>query len=81
MNDIFEQVRDRIMGLVEGSMSREEAADWAMAQIKDESANYYSNKKLWRALRQLSGADLKEAPEVYLHDEGDLRSWLAELDE
>ncbi len=81
MDDIFEQVKRRITGLAQGSVSREEAADWAMERVKDESADYSSDATLWTALDRLAGADLQQGPGVYLHGEADFRSWLADLDQ
>jgi hypothetical protein len=76
----FEQVDGYITGLVQGSLSREEAAAWAMERVKDESADYSSHAKLWTALDRLTGADLQERPGAYLHGAADFRSWLADLD-
>ncbi|GAA1637030.1 hypothetical protein GCM10009744_27740 [Kribbella alba] len=80
MPDLQEQVRSRVVGLIKASVTREEAADWAMARIKDVSADYSSNSTLWSALDRLAGADLQQGPGVYLHGEEDFRSWLADLD-
>ena len=80
MDDVLTQVRSLITGLAQGSASREEAADWAMARIKDEAADYSSDANLWAALDRLAGADLQQAPGVYLHGEEDFRAWLADLD-
>lgn len=80
MPDILEQVRGRMVGLIQASVTREGVADWAMARIKDESADYSSSSTLWTALDRLAGADLQQGPGVYLHGEEDLRSWLADLD-
>jgi hypothetical protein len=80
VGDILEQVKRYMTGLIEGSMSREEAADWAMERVKDESADYSSHATLWTALDRLAGADLQQGPGVYLHGEADFRSWLADLD-
>lgn len=79
MSSIFEQVISYITGLIQGSVTREEAADWATMHIKDLSADYSSHAALWTALDRLAGADLQQAPGVYLHDEDDFRSWLTDL--
>lgn len=80
MGDIFEQVKSHVTDLIQGSVSREEAADWAMERVKDESADYSSHSILWTALDRLAGADLQQGPGLYLHGEADFRSWLADLD-
>jgi hypothetical protein len=80
VSDIFEQVKSYLSGLVQDSVSREEAADWALDRVKDESADYSSHATLWTALDRLAGADLQQGPGIYLHGESDFRSWLADLD-
>jgi hypothetical protein len=80
LDDIFEQARSHLTGLVQGLVSREEAADWAMERVKDESVDYSSDETLWAALDRLAGADLHRDPGAYLHGEADFRAWLADLD-
>ncbi|GIJ28144.1 hypothetical protein Vqi01_33060 [Micromonospora qiuiae] len=80
MQDIHQQVRSRMAALIQGSVRREEVADWALELIKDESADYSSDSTLWTALDRLAGADLQEGPGVYLHGEEDFRAWIADLD-
>lgn len=80
MSDILEEVKARMIALVEGSASREDVADWALVRYKHETADYHLDEVLWTALGRLVGADLQQAPGVYLHDEEDFRSWLADLD-
>ena len=80
MDDIFQQVKDRIAGLAGGSLSREAAAAWAMARVQDESTDYSSCETLWTGLDRLAGADFREGPGIYLHDEDDFRAWLADLE-
>ncbi|MEV0074616.1 MULTISPECIES: hypothetical protein [unclassified Amycolatopsis] len=77
---IHEQVRGRMIALVEGLLTREEVADWALPLIKCESARYSSDATLWTALDRLAGADLQQGPGVYLHDADDFQSWLDEFD-
>ena len=80
MGDLYTQVKSLMVDLAHGSVSREEAAVWAMVRIKDESADYSSDANLWMALDRLAGADLQQGPGVYLHGEEDFRSWLADFD-
>jgi hypothetical protein len=81
MDDTFDEARRLLAGLVTGVVGREEAADWAMERIKDEKVDYHKNRALWTALDQLGGADLKVAPDAYLHGREDFESWLAQADE
>ena len=81
MSDIHEQVKQRMTGLLQGSADRGDVADWAMARIRNESADYSFDATLWTALDRLAGADLQQAPGVYLHDQEDFRAWLADFGE
>ncbi|MGR6320736.1 hypothetical protein Q2K19_22115 [Micromonospora soli] len=81
MQDIHQEVARRLAGLVEGSVSREEVADWALARIKDEAADYQSDAILWAALDRLAGADLQQSPGAYLHGDEDFRSWLNDFED
>ena len=78
--ETFQQARALIVGLLEGTASREYAADWAMVRIRDDIVDYASNAVLWMALDRLAGADLQESPGTYLHDKIDFRAWLNEVD-
>lgn len=69
-----------MVALIRKSANREEIADWAMSRIKDESSDYSSDATLWTALDRLAGVDLQCGPGEYLHDESDIRSWLADID-
>jgi hypothetical protein len=80
VGDELEEAKRLMSRLVQGVVSREEVADWAMGLIEDESTDYSSNPTLWTALDRLAGADLQQGPGVYLHDDTDFRAWLADLD-
>lgn len=79
VGDLVIEVRVMLARLVAGKVDREQAANWAMARIKDEGEQY-SDPIAWRALDRLSGADLENEPGVYLHGEEDFGAWLSELD-
>jgi len=73
------EVRDRLLDLLSGRCTREEAADWAAPWIR-ESTPDVSDAVVWAALKQLSGADLKSGPNEYLHEESDFHQWLDRLE-
>jgi hypothetical protein len=73
-----EQVLSYMKRLAEGEVSPAEAADWALGVMKLDSPEL-RDRKLWRALDQLSGADLLEAPGQYLHGPEDFADWLEEF--
>ena len=72
----------RIERLIRAELSRAEASDWAAEFLLYDDPQIYpeiSDEAVWCALKQLSGADLLVSERVYLHDENDFASWLAEL--
>ncbi|MGW2819100.1 DNA-binding protein [Streptomyces sp. NPDC001415] len=71
-------IQDLLRGLINGSMEREDVADWAMEWITDHEGEV-TDPKVWDALIQLSGADLKDAPDEYLHGADDFLAWLKQL--
>jgi hypothetical protein len=79
------EVRVRLVQLLEGSLTREAADEWASEQI----AFYETNRELgdpgwdegvWGALRHLFGSDMRVSDTDYLHGEVDFQAWLAEFD-
>jgi hypothetical protein len=80
MDETFAEARGLLTGLIASHVDREVVSDWAMARIKDANANYSSNAALWTLLERLSGADLKQSPESYLHGVEDFEAWLIDAD-
>jgi hypothetical protein len=73
------EVRDRLLGLLAGKVTRDEAAHWASTWIRDDSQRV-NDTVVRRALKHLAGADLLARPGVYLHTEPDFHRWLDELE-
>ena len=61
-------------------MTREEAADWAAAWVREPEPTV-QDPVVWEALKQLSGADLRESPVDYLHSDADFHEWLDLVEE
>ncbi|GAA3604322.1 hypothetical protein GCM10022419_106290 [Nonomuraea rosea] len=74
-----DEIRTVITGLIEGRRSREEVASWAERTMLELEDSRISDMVVWESLQTLSGADLKDSPTTYLHNEDDLHSWLSEL--
>jgi hypothetical protein len=59
--------------LESGSKSREEIADFASGAMRSDDAGLLQMEptteasRIWRAITYLSGVDIKEPPESYLH--------------
>jgi hypothetical protein len=70
----------RLAELVEGTLTPEEAADWARPFVVDESTHSDSmDWPVWQALKHLLGADLLSTPSEYLHGRDDYVNWLTEF--
>lgn len=69
------EVRQRLLDLLAGHVSREEVADWASNWVAAADPAV-DDEVVWGALLQLSGADLRESPTDYLHSEVDFHEWL-----
>ncbi|WP_201788852.1 hypothetical protein [Amycolatopsis orientalis] len=80
MRGVFDEVRSMLVGLVKSEISREQAADWAMARIREGAAEYADVSHVWTALDHLGGADLKTGVDTYLHGRLDFEAWLREMD-
>jgi hypothetical protein len=67
----------RLVALVDGSLTPEEAAEWARPFVVDESTHPDRlDVPVWQALTELLGADLRSSPSEYLHGPDDYASWL-----
>lgn len=72
-------VRAVLTGLLDGTITRRAAADWAMPWLRDD-AGEVTDATVWAALDRLSGADSATAPGAHLYGPEDFHAWLADLD-
>lgn len=75
-----DDVLQHLLDLLAGRLSREDVADWASAWVREPDPNV-EDPIVWEALKQLSGADLRESPVNYLHSESDFHEWLDRVEE
>ncbi|GAA2289900.1 hypothetical protein GCM10010149_40940 [Nonomuraea roseoviolacea subsp. roseoviolacea] len=73
-------LRKAITDMLDGHRTREDVASWAERSMLELEDAVISDPVIWDSLQTLSGADLKDGPDSYLHNAEDLRSWMAELD-
>lgn len=73
------EVRARLLALASGGSPRRTAADWAAFWVRMDIPPPMDDA-VWRALTQLSGADLEVSPGEFLHGEADFLAWLDEFD-
>ncbi|WP_158712354.1 hypothetical protein [Streptomyces sp. NRRL F-5135] len=71
-------VRDKLVGLINGTMNREQVASWAWQWIAERD-DEVTDLRLHDHLDTLSGADSKVDPETYLYDQSDFEDWLRDL--
>ncbi|WP_342007226.1 DNA-binding protein [Bacillus sp. YBsi01] len=63
--------------ILNGQAEREEVADWASEYVAaDDPA--VEDETVWEMLIYLSGFDLKDSPDSYLHTIEELRDWVQE---
>ncbi|MGC4047198.1 MAG: hypothetical protein QM758_25655 [Armatimonas sp.] len=60
--------------LATNEITREEAANWAMMFIIQDS--YIKDDALWSHIETISGADLKISETEYLHHQVDFENWV-----
>ncbi|MBP0449185.1 hypothetical protein J5Y04_06440 [Kitasatospora sp. RG8] len=74
----LDEIEECFVALVEGRLSRDEADRWAARWVADDELEW--DDISWWALGLLHGIDLPAGRHAaYLHDDGQLRDWLAEL--
>jgi hypothetical protein len=70
-------VAEVLRRLVEGSMSREDASEWASPWVTADDVDF--EPPLWRAIERLSGAGMISTERPYLYEPEDFQAWLEEL--
>ena len=79
------EVRSRLLRLIEGLDTRESADEWAAEHIAhdDEDTQVGGpawDEGVWTALLHLFGSDMKISDDEYLHGPNNFRAWLDEFD-
>lgn len=72
------EVRERILALIGGDESRQQASDWAAQWVRLPDPNI-EDAAVWQAIKRLAGADLRSSKTTYLHTESDFLAWLKDL--
>lgn len=71
----IEEIVKKLNMIFEGKLSREEVSDWASEYVmQDEPC--IEDETVWEFLQVVSGVDIKDSPEEYLHVEQDLEDWI-----
>ncbi|WP_415749607.1 DNA-binding protein [Bacillus subtilis] len=71
---------NKIKSVLNGQTTREEVSDWAGTYIYADDPEV-KNDRVWDMLILLSGIDLKDSPETYLHSTDDLNDWIKQYTE
>ncbi|MER7997801.1 hypothetical protein [Streptomyces sp. NPDC095613] len=74
----LEGIRARLVGLADGTVDRESAGGWAWVWVAERDTEV-TDRRLWRHLDTLSGADSMVDPDTYLYDRTDFEGWLRKL--
>ncbi len=69
--------------VLEGKLTREEVASWAMEYVRDDSLAFDINRrdeKLWDLLDFVAGFDTEVSPGEYLFHEEDIKYWIRQFE-
>jgi len=70
-----EEIINKLKMILQGKLTREEVADWASKYVIQDEPNI-SDETVWELLQIVSGIDLKDSPDEYLHVEQDIIDWI-----
>ena len=70
-----EEIISKLELILQGTISREEVADWASEYVMQDEPNI-TDEIVWELLQIVSGVDLKDSPDEYLHVEQDIKDWI-----
>ncbi len=70
-----EEIINKLNMILQGKLSREDVADWASEYVMQDEPNIVDDI-VWDFLQVVSGVDLKDSPEEYLHVEQDIKDWI-----
>ncbi|MCA1063034.1 DNA-binding protein [Rossellomorea sp. AcN35-11] len=70
-----EEIISKLELILKGTISREEVADWASEYLMQDELNI-TDEIVWELLQIVSGVDLKDSPDEYLHVEQDIKDWI-----
>jgi len=78
----LDEIASYFTGILDGRISRDTADSWAGRWLLDDDLEFEFDEPCRWALDLLYGIDLTHGgPDDYLHDEEQIRGWLAELRE
>ncbi|WP_327874248.1 DNA-binding protein [Aeribacillus composti] len=70
-----EEIINKLKMILQGKLTLEEVADWASKYVMQDEPNI-SDETVWELLQIVSGIDLKDSPDEYLHVEQDIIDWI-----
>ncbi|MFD9895142.1 hypothetical protein ACFWY9_37860 [Amycolatopsis sp. NPDC059027] len=76
---IRDEIRKLLTGLTEGTIARDEAAQWARPWLAEEAGDV-QDEAVWDTIDALSAADSATPDQGFLYGPEDFRAWLAEFD-
>ncbi|WP_254610270.1 DNA-binding protein [Bacillus tequilensis] len=71
---------NKIKNVLNEQATREEVSDWAGTYVYADDPEG-EDDRVWDMLILLSGIDLKDSPETYLHSTDDLNDWIKQYTE
>jgi len=75
----LEEIINKLKQVLDGKISREEVSDWAMGYLNNDELKV-NNLNSWELLKVVGSIDLFLAPDEYMYDENDIKSWINEYE-
>lgn len=72
-------VERTLVDLIDGKISRAQAEDWALKVWNKDLEIRVTDWPAWEAVKHLTAAGLKDAPDEYAYERVDFQGWLARL--
>lgn len=71
------EIQEKLVEFLNGFTTREEVSNWAYGFLdKFTFGNDNIDEKTWKYLVTISGIDIKDSPNNYLHNIEDIKNWI-----
>ena len=72
------EIIKKLILVIENDLTREELSDWASSYVMEDIPTI-DDDLVWELLMTVSGIDIKDSPNEYLHSEDDIKNWIEEF--
>jgi hypothetical protein len=68
-------IAEKVQSLIDGSVSRDQASNWAMNIILDDDYNIHDQVS-WKAIKAIGSVNLPSSDRNFLYEQEDFVEWL-----